>query len=413
MLQIDHVYEFFYNNIFKEKFDVFFCNSGVVNTVADFNSIHIFTPGLNVQEKIFFYDQEPIVSELSNHYFDMFDFPIGVTPDKIEELSLTDNLPYNMPPAPVEALAFLRNNPHLIYKRRWLVTSEKSNLLNGFINQRDYLHLYYFFHGFAALDWYRGFYALNYNKTVIKDYTYDYITFNRLVSNDRSYRCYLVSLLAKELLLEHGQISFGLTTEQASWQEEIADPNTKLSPKAITQIQLHAPSTPLIIDNEHILGSASADIPRCTNDSFWHIVTETVFYYDKLHLTEKIFKPIVMKQPFMLLAAPGNLAYLKSYGFKTFEGIIDESYDSIQDPDQRTEAVVEQLAWYCCLSAEEKRQVIEAIAPIVEYNFHHFYGEFKHIITRELLDNTKQLFKEIGYDDSTIAYQDIYQVLTN
>jgi hypothetical protein len=222
-----------------------------------------------------------------------------------------------------------------------------------------------------------------------------------------------VSKLAEELLLEHGQVSFGLATEQASWQEEIVDGNTKLSTKAINHIKLHLPSTPLIIDNERVLGSASADIPRCANDSLWHIVTETVFYYDKLHLTEKAFKPIVMKQPFMLLAAPGNLAYLKSYGFKTFEGIIDESYDTIEDNDQRTEAVVKQLAWYCALTAEEKQTVIEAIAPIVEYNFHHFYGEFKHIITKELLDNCRTLFKEIGYDDDAIAYDDIHRVLTS
>jgi hypothetical protein len=232
-----------------------------------------------------------------------------------------------------------------------------------------------------------------------------------------------VSKLAEELLLEHGLISFGLKTEQASWQEEIVYVNTRLSGKAIDHIKLHLPSTPLIIDNEHVLGSASADIPRTINgyfpnnnqpnvDALWHIVTETVFYYDKLHLTEKAFKPIVMKQPFMLLGAVGNLAYLKSYGFKTFEGIIDESYDTIVDNDARTEAVVAQIAWYCALSAEEKRSVIEAIAPIVEYNFHHFYGEFKHIITRELLDNCKTLFKDIGYDDNAIAYDDIYKVLT-
>jgi hypothetical protein len=233
------------------------------------------------------------------------------------------------------------------------------------------------------------------------------------VSNDRSYRCYFVSLLAEKSLLKQGLVSFGIDTEQASWQDEITDTNTKLSPTAIAHIQTHLPSTPLIIDSEHVLGSASADIPRCANDSLWHIVSETVFYYDKLHLTEKIFKPIVMKQPFMLLAAPGNLAYLRSYGFKTFEGIIDESYDLIENNDQRIEAVVAQLAWYCSLSTEEKRAVIEAIAPIVEYNFHHFYGEFKHIITRELLDNTKTLFKEISYDDSSVAYDDIYKVLIN
>jgi hypothetical protein len=273
--------------------------------------------------------------------------------------------------------------------------------------------LYYFFHGFATLDWYRGFYAMNYNKQVIKDYKYDFVSFNRIVISDRSYRCYFVSLLTAELLLEHGQISFGIDTqENGTWQDEIVDVNTKLSSKAIDHIKLHLPVTPLIIDNEQVLGSASADIPRCINDSLWHIVTETVFYYDKLHLTEKIFKPIVMKQPFMLLGAVGNLAYLKSYGFKTFEGIIDESYDTIVDNDARIEAVVAQIAWYCALSAEEKRSVIEAIAPIVEYNFHHFYGEFKHIITRELLDNCKTLFKDIGYDDNAIAYDDIYKVLT-
>jgi hypothetical protein len=147
-------------------------------------------------------------------------------------------------------------------------------------------------------------------------------------------------------------------------------------------------------------------------DAFWHVVTETVFYYDKLHLTEKIFKPIVSKQPFMLLAAPGNLAYLKSYGFKTFDSVLDESYDLIQDNDLRTDAVVEQLYWYCNLAPGEKIDIIQQLEPIIEYNFDHFYGEFRHIIARELLDNTKTVFKDIGYDDSHINYTDIYHVLT-
>lgn len=350
------------------------------------SNLHIFNT--NTDHVIFFYDQEPILELIMNK------FMAGL---KLKILD-TDTITF--------------------------VTSEKSSLLDSYAIKYDANLLYYFFHGFAALDWYRGFYALNYNKQIIKDYTYDYITFNRLVSNDRSYRCYFVSKLAEELLLEHGLISFGLATEQATWQEEIVDINTKLSTKAIDHIKLHLPSTPLIIDSEHVLGSASGDIPRTIAgdwpnndqpnvDAFWHIVTETVFYYNKLHLTEKIFKPIVSKQPFMLLGAVGNLAYLKSYGFKTFEGIIDESYDTIEDNDQRTEAVVAQIAWYCALSAEEKRSVIEAIAPIVEYNFHHFYGEFKHIITKELLDNCQTLFKEIGYDDNAIAYNDIYKTLVN
>jgi hypothetical protein len=181
-----------------------------------------------------------------------------------------------------------------------------------------------------------------------------------------------------------------------------------------------------VIDSPNISGSASANIPRTINswmdtsinthknvDAFWHVVTETVFYYDKLHLTEKIFKPIVSKQPFMLLAAPGNLAYLKSYGFKTFNSVIDESYDTIIDNDQRTEAVMRQLHWYCNLTPDEKTNIIQQLEPVIQHNFNHFYGEFKHIITRELLDNTKILFQSMGYDDSHINYDNIHHILTH
>ena len=119
-----------------------------------------------------------------------------------------------------------------------------------------------------------------------------------------------------------------------------------------------------------------------------------------------------MKQPFMLIAAPGNLAYLRSYGFKTFEGIIDESYDLIQDNDARIDAVVKQLTWYCTLSDSDKKSVISAVNDIVEYNFRHFYGEFKHIITQELLANTKSLFKELNYDYNHINFDDLYHILT-
>jgi hypothetical protein len=138
-----------------------------------------------------------------------------------------------------------------------------------------------------------------------------------------------------------------------------------------------------------------------------------VFYYDKLHLTEKIFKPIVSKQPFMLLAAPGNLAYLKSYGFKTFDLVIDESYDNILDNDARIEAVVDQLHWYCNLTPGEKTDVIKQLEPIIQHNFDHFYGEFRHIITRELLSNTKSLFKTIDYSgQKNIKWDNIYKILT-
>ena len=380
MLQIDHIYEFLYENLFN-KFSVYHLPGGVPKiSNLTHSDLYLFTKFLGNPE-IFFYDQEPIIPSIVDQYF------------LLKNMNKTNTI---------------------------LCVSEHSKAVN------QYKKLYYFFHGFAALDWYRGYYILNYNKSIVKEYKHDFISFNRIINNDRSYRIYFVSLLKKLGLLDQNLVSFGVTDNLFDdWRDEVADPNTKLSEHARQHAESHLVNIDkLIIDRAELSGSASANIPRTiegwwpnndqpNTDAFWHIVTETVFYYDKLHLTEKIFKPIASKQPFMLLAAPGNLTYLKSYGFKTFDSVIDETYDTIQDNDRRTEAVVEQLHWYCNLTPGEKKDIIQQLEPIIQHNFHHFYGEFRHIITRELLDNTKTLFKEIGYDDIHIDYTNIHHVLTN
>jgi hypothetical protein len=150
-------------------------------------------------------------------------------------------------------------------------------------------------------------------------------------------------------------------------------------------------SHPLILDKSITTGSLSADFGHREFDlwksGLWHIVTETVFYHDKLHLTEKTFKPIVSQRPFMLVAAPGNLAYLKSYGFQTFSKWIDESYDTIQDPDQRLQAIVDQTQRLCAMSDVELHQMHQEMMPVLEHNFNHLWNKFSHHIVNELVDN--------------------------
>ena len=426
MLQVDHIYEFLYQELFKE-FEVCYIHNGVPK-LGDINihDISVFTQKTKSPRKIFLFDQEPLIKTLIESYINVFTWEDLYNLDEFLLAAKNDTLPFGMKISP-EQLNYIIQSNQPLKKTNVLVTSEKSKYLNEISINFNIKNMYYFFHGFAALDWYRGYYALNHNKSIVKEYNYDFISFNRIINNDRSYRIYFVSLLKEHGLLEHGQVSFNVTDNLFDdWQDEVADTDTKLSGHAKQHIKQHLVDiNKLVIDNPNLPGSASADIPRNINGywylgngpvdvgAFWHVVTETVFYYDKLHLTEKIFKPIVSKQPFMLLAAPGNLAYLKSYGFKTFDSVIDESYDLIQDHDLRTEAVVRQLHWYCNLTLGEKTDIIQQLEPIIEHNFDHFYNEFRHIITRELLDNTKTLFQSMGYDDSHINYNNIHHILTH
>jgi len=77
---------------------------------------------------------------------------------------------------------------------------------------------------------------------------------------------------------------------------------------------------------------------RPYNDSAWNIVSETSV--DEKFITEKTWKPILAKQPFIVHGYSGILADLRQLGFNTFSDWIDESYDTLQDLASRTKSIV-------------------------------------------------------------------------
>lgn len=102
-------------------------------------------------------------------------------------------------------------------------------------------------------------------------------------------------------------------------------------------------------------------------DSYIHIVTETNFKND-IFPTEKIINPMVVLQPFILVGAPGYLKYIKSLGFKTFDGFIDEQYDDEYNDAKRFELICKEIDRLSNLSLEEIHQWYISIIPILEYN---------------------------------------------
>jgi hypothetical protein len=264
--------------------------------------------------------------------------------------------------------------------------SEKSAIKKQWIkNNPPMLDWYFFFHGFAALDWFRDFeYVQN-----ICDYSISkvFICLNHVINNNRSYRLLLLSMLKEQNLLSSGIVSAPLLN-QALVKEEVFSKSSRLSKDGKIHIMknLYEEAEPIIVHDTDYK-SASADIPDFFYQAFWNIVPETNFYDEKLHLTEKIFKPIAIKRPFILVSSPGNLEYLKSYGFKTFDRWIDESYDSEPDHDIRLEKIVGEIKKLCQLTPQELDRMHQEMTEVLEYNHHHFFNGFKKIIVNELVDN--------------------------
>jgi hypothetical protein len=102
------------------------------------------------------------------------------------------------------------------------------------------------------------------------------------------------------------------------------------------------------------------------NRTAYSVIAETCFHDNFAFFTEKTSKPIIAKRLFVMFAGRGYLANLRQLGFRTFNGIIDESYDSECDAIIRWRLAWEQMCW---LADQPQEEILEQIRPTVEHNF--------------------------------------------
>lgn len=291
---------------------------------------------------------------------------------------------------------------------RIFANSEKSLLKKNLLRTNNFYDWYFFFHGFAALNWFSDYKYFDYFQSKFDNV---FISLNYNLIGKRSYRLALLSLLKENDLLKFGAISCSqisndlIKKEIFSSESEISLVYKKMIFKNLLDME------PKILDScdyptsSSKIGDVISDtLSNYHLSSFLHVVNETNYYEEKLHLTEKIFKPIVLKRPFVLVAAAGNLSYLKSYGFKTFDKWIDESYDNELDKDLRLYKIFLEIQKLCKLSQSEIQTMYYEMQEILEYNHHHFYTNFKTIIVDELLTNFEICCKQYNLRRS-LQYQ--------
>jgi hypothetical protein len=264
--------------------------------------------------------------------------------------------------------------------QRHIVTSEYNSANVDYVKDTyGFIPHYYFFHAWAALDWYRG-----YNRTFLcqpfmdRQLTKTFLCPNNIIGGRRRHRLALLNELVNKNLVNNNFISFPATCpyENKTVSELCKEYNIELGPVEL----------PLVIDHgaNHAVNSHRIDMWELAEKSLLHVVTETVYDGHRQHLTEKTFKPIVMQQPFVLVSCRGSLEYLRRYGFKTFSSVFNENYDD-QDDNTRISHIGKLLADIDSLSQREKQQMQQHLAPIVEHNFQWFYSqEFEQLLWKEL-----------------------------
>lgn len=268
-----------------------------------------------------------------------------------------------------------------------IVTSEKhSEALEQVCQQYGWNSYYYFYHGWAALDWYRG-----YDKTFLIDepgsrsICHSYISPNRIVAGRREHRLIMMYHALKSgirsALISFPAVCPGENISIISAAQALQEQYPDIIPT------LESAQFPWNFSNEqgHPMHSCWLSLFDECARSMCYVVTETVWQNSRWHLTEKTFKPICMRMPFVLVSTAGSLKYLRSYGFQTFGDIWDESYDDEVDDHARLKKVSSLLSWFDSLDQQDLNDIYQRTLPIIQHNFDHFYqGKFESMLWDEL-----------------------------
>jgi len=100
------------------------------------------------------------------------------------------------------------------------------------------------------------------------------------------------------------------------------------------------------------------------SETEWHCVPAGYEF-----LTEKTWRTIANRHPFVMAGSPGTLAKLKTLGFRTFENyMIHSDYDQIIDDWARLQAIAENVKYFM----NTFQQNIDSITLDVEHNFQLF-----------------------------------------
>lgn len=231
-----------------------------------------------------------------------------------------------------------------------------------------------------------------------------FLCFNKL---EREQRLALI-----ERMFEKNYVDMGYYSFESSYSENFSEFAQTLREDHYPNIQKHQHRFPLRLNitetRTNPVNVISEDMQYFEN-SYFSIVNETLFYgfdsshervlhhqlnaeYSSVFISEKTFKCLAVKHPFVIFGRPGIIKGLKQLGFKTFSPFFDESYDNITDDDERFDAIFNEIERLINLSDAEWVSLLENIKPILDYNNNLFFTKTRFGVT----EHVGSLFHEGG-----------------
>ena len=130
--------------------------------------------------------------------------------------------------------------------------------------------------------------------------------------------------------------------------------------------------------------------PAAYIDTYFSLVTETVFEYPYSFRTEKIAKPLAMGHPWICAASVGFYRDLHNLGFQTFGHVIDESFDTVDNHQDRMERIAMIVNDLC---QQDLASFLNECYNVCKYNQQHL-SELRTQVRKEFPDRFQKFINE-------------------
>jgi hypothetical protein len=122
----------------------------------------------------------------------------------------------------------------------------------------------------------------------------------------------------------------------------------------------------------------------------WFTVVNETEITGPWRITEKPFKSLIDFHPTIIIGNHGALPLIKELGFHTFDGYFDESYDAIDNPRERFDAVYAQVRRLCETSdaemAKKEAEIFAALKHNAKWGLTRLPGIYRDKLDRRFIE---------------------------
>ena len=133
-------------------------------------------------------------------------------------------------------------------------------------------------------------------------------------------------------------------------------------------------------------------LPQALYAADLNVVPEAYVNFDMIDypfITEKIFRNVKYKKPFIVLGQQHLLASFRKLGYKTFHPLINESYDEVDSERERFVRVIGELERLRQMRDTKFNNLLQQCQPIIEHNYNNLISRMKQ--TKPWLEGLKKV----------------------